>query len=79
MQKPEQDTVVIDGKVIKITKLPPAPIDKNMHFDRWQHDDVRHSPTIDRNTALAYRNWDNGNNVNIAGKNGRVRKKPQAD
>lgn len=57
MEAPVRDTVVIDGKTIKITKLPPAADNPDLHFDRWAHDDAGHSSEIDRSEALAHKDF----------------------
>lgn len=78
MEAPTRDTVVIDGKTIKITKLPPAPVDADLNFDRWQHDSAHISPDVSRGDALALKgNWQSGDRIQLMGKNGRVRPKRQ--
>jgi hypothetical protein len=57
MELPVRTTVVIDGKEYPITKLPPAPIDPDLHFDRFAHDDAGHSPDISRSTILANKSF----------------------
>jgi hypothetical protein len=46
-------TIVIDSKVIEIKQLPPGPVDPNVKFDRWSHDNAGLAPEIERNEALA--------------------------
>lgn len=57
LEKTEQTHVVIDGKEIRITKCPLAPIDADLHFDRFSHDDAGHAPAITRSTALAHKSF----------------------
>lgn len=42
---------------MEITKLPAGPIDPDLYFDRWQHDDAGVSSSADRSEALAHKDF----------------------
>lgn len=42
---------------VKITRLPAGPVDADLFFDRFCHDDAGHSPSLTRSTILAHKSF----------------------